>query len=236
MSLALAGRSTATPAYKIVIKDLLLSVDKIEMAPGTLAKHNKIFSEGGLAIYPFSRSVIKTKQIPKGESYAKIDNLFMNELPTSIIIAMVKSTAYNGNLYENPFFFEHFDVNYIALKINSEVVPAGGLTPDFREPNPLFMREYRRLFDHTGVGTGNITNNITPALFKSGLSLFPFDLTPDRCVGYHNHKKITGNIDLELKFEKALPVGVTCLAFGSLDDLIELDATRNVVFRSIVSI
>lgn len=34
-----------------------------------------------------------------------------------------------------------------------------------------------------GVGTDNIESMITPALYGNGCTLFPFDLSPDRCNG-----------------------------------------------------
>ena len=222
------------PDYRIKIIDLVLRLDKIQMDKTFQQSQNAKFNRGQLGHLPFCRTVIKTKSIPKGESYAKIDNLFINELPNSCIIAMIDSVAYNGDIRYNPYNLQHFMLNYLAFRVNGEIVPAGGLRPDFEEnakKNPIILREYRRLFDHIGVGMGNITNNITPELFKGGVTLFPHDFTPDRCTGYHNHKKVTGNIDLELRFAKPLEQGITVLAMGSFDDFIELDNTRNVVFR-----
>ena len=93
------------------------------------------------------------------------------------------------------------------------------------------MRAYRRLFDHTGVGTGNITNAITPELFKTNMCLFPVDFTPDRCLGYHTHLKENGTLGLELKFSQPLAKNITVLIFATFDDYIQLDRDRQVVFR-----
>lgn len=223
------------PDYRIKFIDLLLRIDKLEIASGTLAFHAKLFAQGKLARFPFSRTILKTRSVPAGESYVKIDNLFIIELPNNCIVTMVKSTSYNGSITENPFYFRHFYLNYFAFKVNSEVIPPGGLNPDFEATpykNPTIMREYRRLFDHTGIGFGNLSNDITPEYFRKGMTFFPHDFTPDRCLGYHNHLKKTGNIDLELRFAKPLTDGITVLALGSFDDFIEIDATRNVVFRA----
>ena len=58
---------------------------------------------------------------------------------------------------------------------------------------------------------------MTPALFNNGLTLFVWDLTADRCGGYHIHARRTGNIDLEVRFEKPLPAAVYAIAFCTYD-------------------
>ena len=114
------------PDYRIIFNELLLHIDKIEMSPGTLQKHEAMFNAGKLAVYPFCKTVIKTKQAVKGDHYAKFENVFMNRLPQSVVVALVKSSAYQGDITENPWNFQHFFVNYLAFKKNSEVLPPNG--------------------------------------------------------------------------------------------------------------
>lgn len=223
------GVTPPHPTYKIVFTDLVLTIDKVQLEPATLAKHESSFNQGGLANYPYSKTVLKTKQISKGLTYAKIENLFMNELPNSCVVAMVDSEAFNGKLELNPFNFQHFNLTHLQFDYNSEIIPPNGIRPNFTTGD--YMKEYRRLFDHTGVGTGNITNNITPDYFKGGMTLFPVDFTPDKCLGYHTHTTENGSLGLELKFAKELEKSITVIVFATFDDVIELDASRQVIFR-----
>ena len=225
--------STGTlPTYKIIFTDLVLTIDKVQMDSETLAKHEKSFNSGALATYPFSKTVIKTKQISKDLQYAKIENIFMNELPNSCVVALVDSAAFNADIHKNPFNFQHFNLTNIQFDYNSEIIPPLGLPVNFESGKEQIARAYRRLFDHTGVGTGNITNAITPELFKKGMTLFPFDFTPDRCLGYQTHMKENGTLGLELRFSKPLANNITVLVFATFDDYIELDRDRHVIFRS----
>ena len=229
--IAEARQSGTHPTYKIIFTDLILTIDKVLLDSETLAKHEKSFNSGSLATYPFSKTVIKTKQIGKDLSYAKIENLFMNELPNSCVVAMVDSDAFNGGLENDPFKFEHFNLSHIQFDYNSEIIPPLGIDVNFKTGKEQMMRAYRRLFDHTGVGTGNITNAITPELFKTNMCLFPVDFTPDRCLGYHTHLKENGTLGLELKFSQPLAKNITVLVFATFDDYIQLDRDRQVVFR-----
>ena len=46
-----------------------------------------------------------------------------------------------GTYGSNPFNFQNFDVNYLALRVNGELVPRYGFTPNFG-PAQDYIREY----------------------------------------------------------------------------------------------
>ena len=54
--------------------------------------------------------------------------------------------------------------------------------------------------------------------FLEGATIIPFDLTPDKCALYHAHKKISGSIELDIKFEEALSTRITILALCTYSD------------------
>ena len=131
-------------------------------------------------------------------------------LPKTVVVAMNYTTAIEGNYGENPFNFTNMGLRRIALIINGEEFPAaGGLSFDFGQPNPNVARGYHWLYDHTGAWFSQRGNCITYDAFKNGSFLVPFDLTPDRCNGMHEHLAHTGQIDLELEFSRRLPAPVT---------------------------
>ena len=221
------------------------------MSPEFVKATNEDFAKGRRAIYPFCRSIIKTKQIPKGAHVAQFDNVFTNVLPTNIMAVMVKSSAYGGSIQENPFLFNHYNVNHINFKVNGEITPPGGLDCVFKgkvkpgaapddatkvaknsqdQEKSLYRNMYRRLFDHTGINTENTTNGITPELFLNGCTIFPHDYSPDRCLGQHEHKPTTGKFDVQFNFDEPLPEGITILVLGSYDEELVMDGSRNVVY------
>ena len=87
---------------------------------------------------------------------------------------------------------------------------------DFK--NKEAIRAYRHFFDNIGIGHSNSPCLITYEDFLEGATIIPFDLTPDKCALYHAHKKISGSIELDIKFEEALSTGITILALCTYSD------------------
>lgn len=125
-------------------------------------------------------------------------------MPKTIMVAMVMTKAAEGTYDHNPLNFHHFHVSNMSLIINGEQYPAGGLTFDFDMPNPLVSRAYRWVFENTGSLDGERGNVLSLAAFKGGAFLVPFDLTPDKCNGVHNHDAEYGYIDLDIRFRTPL--------------------------------
>ena len=116
-------------------------------------------------------------------------------LPKTIVLAMVRTAAVEGNYRYNPFRFDHFNVKKISLFINGEERPQGGLNFDFERANADVAWGYHWLFANTGA-LGNRGNLISYAHYQTGAFLVPFDLTPDRCNGAHVHNAELGYIDV----------------------------------------
>ena len=152
--------------------------------------------------------------------------MFTSVLPNQITLALVSTAAFNGAIDKNPYNLQTFDVKNISLNINGEQIPSHGLNPDF-EGNK-FTKLFRSFHDNIGKLTSDSGNIINRTFMKSGAFLASWDLSPDLCVGWHNHSPSTGNIDLELTFSKPLAESVTIIAFASYSSLIEVDADKRV--------
>ena len=57
-------------------------------------------SEKRVVSYPTVRSEIRTYNIQRNERHFEINNPFQNRLPNLVVIALVKSTAFNGTVTE----------------------------------------------------------------------------------------------------------------------------------------
>jgi hypothetical protein len=119
------------------------------------------------------------------------------KLPRQVIVFFVITNGLNGDYVDNMTKFEHLNISEIQLKVNGRPTPPGGLTPDFT--NKLVSREYASLFQNTGCYRMNKGNLITKDQFIGGTTLFPFDLSPDKCNGFHLHEAIDGTIEVEAK-------------------------------------
>ena len=96
---------------------------------------------------------------------------------------MVQQDALNGTYASNPFEFQHFNCNFLAIRLNGEQIPLKGYIPDFTGRH--IMREYRALFDNLGMNSpaDNVSCDITVDYYLKGYTLFAFDLTHEKCNG-----------------------------------------------------
>ena len=76
-------------------------------------------------------------------------NIINGTLPRQILIGFLKADALNGSYSLNPFNFQHFDCNFIALRVNGLQIPGKRYRPDFE--NKLVRRELRALYDNIGL-------------------------------------------------------------------------------------
>lgn len=96
------------------IVDANLFVRKVKINPAILIAHTKALAVA-TAKYPITRVEVKTITISRDIQSKTIDNLYLGQLPKRCIIGFVDSTAFNGSLKYNPFNFQHFNHNYLAL-------------------------------------------------------------------------------------------------------------------------
>ena len=81
------------------------------------------------AIYPYMNSHISVFSIFKGQ-YAHSENpLFQEEIPSQLIVTLLESASFGEVYKKNPFFFQPFDCNFMALYIDAQSFPGKSLQP-----------------------------------------------------------------------------------------------------------
>ena len=73
--------------------------------------------------YPTVRSEIRTYNIQQNTRHYEINNPFQNRLPNLVVIGLVKSTAFNGNVGKYPFTFKHYNLSSIKQVVRGETYP-----------------------------------------------------------------------------------------------------------------
>ncbi len=202
--------------YLIQVNDFYLTYDRITLSKKLQFSFESRMTKLEKAIFPITRGVVRTKQVMANESNFLWSDLYVGQLPESIIIAMVDSLAYNGEAKKNYFNFQHFNMSSISLKKNSITIPTIPIETDFAKNEVTQLA--RHFYDNIGVEISNSPSLITPEFMQEGGCLIPFDLTNDRCAQFHNHEKETGVIELILKFSKPLTQGITIIALCSYTD------------------
>ena len=211
----------------VKIEDVSLFVRKVKVDPSVQLEHIKGL-EQMTAKYPVCRVETKVFSIPKGNRMANQENLFLGQLPKRLVIGMVENKAFNGDKEMNPYSFQHFDADYLALHVDGKQVPSKPLTPDFA--NGLCTRSYASLFTGTGYMGHDRGNQISCEECARGFTLFAFDLSADLDDGEHFQLVKQGNLRLELHFKTALPETINVIVYAEFDNVIEVDKARYVLF------
>lgn len=213
--------------YKIKVMDMILYVRRFQLNPSVIKGH-MIGMNSQNALYPISHRKLLTFTIPKGQKSFLKDGLFISENPTLIIIAMVTNAAYNGSLAHNPFNFEHFNLDEIALLVNGESTPGPPYRPDFTKK--LYVRDYMDLMEVFGYYNSDDTNGLTLKEFGSGYTIYAFDRTPDNDIASdYRHPNLGQDIRLDIKFKTDLTETINVLVYACFDSQVQLTKLRDVI-------
>ena len=85
-----------TPHYKVKIQHASLFVRKAKINPSIVLAHAKALQKATCK-YPVKRVVTKVFSVPQGNHNCVQDNLFVNQRPNKLVIALVDSRAFNGH-------------------------------------------------------------------------------------------------------------------------------------------
>ena len=221
--------TAGTDKYKIEFSQLKCHARRITMTKALIADHTAKFRANQNAVYPFTRTDIKTINIPTGVSNAWSDNIYRSRIPNSCLIIFIDSAALAGTPKKNVLNFQNFNITRVKCLINSEEIPAGGYRQDYSADD--FALTLRRFFDNTGVRTNNIGSGLTPEMFKDGHNIYAFDFSPDQCNGFHDHIDVAGKVEFEVAFKAPTNKSITMVMFSQYDDQLILDGARNVINR-----
>ena len=217
----------ATTDFKIKFTDVILYVARSEVNPSVINGHATGLKRQN-AFYPLIHNELITFTIPKGQqSYTK-DRLFPDQAPKSLMIAMVENDAFNGNIKKNPFHFEHFGLNKIALYRDGVCIPGRPFTPDFDDGK--YLRSYLNTIRTMNYYNTDDTNGLTPNMFANGYTIYAYDLTPEKDITAAYNQGITSkNLRLELFFKKTLSTTINVLLFASYNSAVEITQLRDVI-------
>ena len=170
--------------YIVKIVDLRLRARKI-LATYDARKDYEMKLMKNPAIFPYPMSKIRTLAIPSGVTSFTHSNVVSGRLPRSIILGMLHTESYSGKTTMQPYYFHHFNLSNLYLRINGQTYPSEAFQPDWASGK--YIREFRHTIDSCGIAHDNISNGLTPEKFANGKTLFCFDLSPDVCNGAHLH-------------------------------------------------
>ena len=81
---------------KLNIDEIYLDVCKVSVSPEVMMGHNAGL-EVADSVYPFSRTDIRTFNIAEGNFGINLEDMWQGEVPSRLVVGMVKSQAFNGD-------------------------------------------------------------------------------------------------------------------------------------------
>ena len=206
---------------KVLITKCSLFLRTAALNPALNAAINKALLAGNPATYGISKAETSFFTIAAGTSNEDRVIKSNGQLPTKVIIALVKQVAVNGVYKLNPFRFKDFGLSSIELNADGKLVER--FEPNFDDDN--YGREYYQALAINGKEVEDC-ETLTYEEFKEGRSIFAFDLTKDREDGPHLIS--TGSLNVKMVFKTPLPDTISFLVYALKDDEILIDLSQRI--------
>ena len=211
---------------KLLIDEIYLNVCKVNVSPEVMTGHDAAL-EISDSIYPFVRTDIRTFNIAEGNFGMNIEDIWQGEVPTRLVVGLVKSQAYNGDYHLNPYHFEHFDVSDIGFYVNGEATPCPAYKLDLE--NGIYLQGLNSLYKITGKTMENSDIEITRDTYQQGYTLVGFDVDPTTSPDFrYVGKPREGHTKLDIRFKRGLAAPVTIILYATFPENMTIDQARNV--------
>ena len=214
--------------FELQITDAVLMVQKVTVIQSIKESYIKLMDEGHPLHYTLETPTMNYYSLETGSSQFMRDNLFMGKVPKRIIVGMVDTTAYHGAGDKNPFNFQHFNLNEIALYKDGMPYPTPILKMDFERK--IYAEAYHNFMKALGAAYSNNVPIVKREEFASGFALYCYNMTPDQSDTASSASvfNMNSNIRLEMKFSKPLDKNVTLLVYGVFENFMEISKDRRV--------
>lgn len=212
--------------YRVAIQSIKFWVHTREMSSASLVSHQQQVHSGQCYRIPFPTIRIKTLSVPAGSLRQEFDNLYLGQLPHRVILVMLAGEHIMGTYGSNPFNFQNFDVSYLALRVNGELVPRHAYQPNFAGAD--YIRDYLQVLNALELDGDNANGLcLSPLEWANGFTFFAFKLFPNQGVFRSN-----GSVRLDIRFGVQTTAIITILLISESSGSVEIDKYKNVILNT----
>ena len=193
----------------------------------------KRHNEGQVASYPTVRSEIRTFTMQDNLVRFDIPNLFQNRIPDRLIVGLLDSRAFNGDVTRDPFCFQKFGLTSIKQIVKGEEYPYETLQLVHNNGSRDNLG-YFRFLQASGAWCKKKGNMVELGDWgqAKNCTLYMFDNVANGCADSQNlNPKQTGDLQLVLEFGAAPGVNITVLVYGEFENLLEIDRNGAVLYN-----
>jgi hypothetical protein len=150
------------------------------------------------------------------------DNMFLGQLPKRLVIGCMDSDALNGTITKIPFDFRHYKINFVALNVDGQQIPA-------KRYNPTLKTEviFAVIWDSIPVRERCIKTKEIPSPERNTLKETSY-LDSSEVGTFQLIKQ--ANLRVEIHFAEALAGAINVVLYAEFDNVIEIGRNRQVLF------
>ena len=207
---------------KINFQSIFLKARRITVSPSEMYNHQLLLQKQP-AIYPYKKNIVKTLNVAFSSALVNVQ-LHDGDLPNRVVLALVKTDTKAGDIKNNPFYFEHFKMEKIDLKVSSKnVVFTDGLSMKTSSQDNI-LEAYNTLYSCISP----CSKDISIYEYTRGYFFIAYDLTPDLCSGEHFNNLRDGRLEVSMKFEVSQATSISLIAYLEFDNVISVSETKKV--------
>jgi hypothetical protein len=214
---------------KIRITSARWFVKRVVLTPAAIDFNIKMMAKER-ALYPIDRIIFYSKQA-RGLTQWTLENIWPGPMPSHIILAIVRSSAVEGDITQNPYNFANYGLVSLQLTSGSRDVPKNAYEPIFNGTNVTgssVAREYLSTLEISGKAWGHDGNLIDLASYVGGTAVYAFDMTADGSQGAHWSLTHRGPLSIKGRFSTAPAHAVTIIAVGIVSSVVEVALDRSI--------
>ena len=186
-----------------------------------------------LAKYPTVRSEIRTFNMMGTLTRFDIPNLFQNRIPDRMIVGLLDSRAFNGDVTRDPFCFQKFGLRSIRQMVREEEYPYETLELNHGDGTRDVLGYFRFIQASGGwmKKRGNLVQREDWGQDKN-CTLFMFDNVGNgRADARTLNPKQSGDLQLILEFGAAPNTNITVLVYAEFENMLEIDSNGAVLYN-----
>ncbi len=227
--------------YRLHIESATLQVPCKVMNSSMALALEKRMAESPLK-YPLRRIESKKLVIPASQQSFVSDTLVQSSvLPDRLLLAMIKSEYWEGGYKHNPFQMdctfvqdsEIVNLTRSSLTLNGAPVE----TVITNSHDQLILAAYRQMFKNLGQldTTDDCYTELRAFEGEGGYFMLLYDLTQDGRAANKGarHPVRSGNLRLELQFDKVLPASVNLFVLAEYHSSCEIGKSRSIQYNFI---
>jgi hypothetical protein len=210
--------------FWIKITKAEMSLRQVTVRDEVVEVHNKMVMnpQYGPFNYPITRCKVTKHTLDGGSQEYSWTQPDTTQIPSRLLLCMVKETAASGAKGENPYHYKNYHVKEVLIKFDDQKFE---VKTDFERGNSV--RAYSSLFKETGLLALGQDCDLTLKEFQEGYTIFAFDLTPDRTPEDSRINLLRqGKLTVSLRFAAPTTHAISAVICAFYDNNIQLTADR----------